>query len=351
MLEQSCPLLYLENLVANRLNQVDATANNPTPISSWQAMAAAWNRFWFAPTSAETLAIIRIGTGGMLAYIHLIWLANISDFFGPNALIDREAIQALHAFDYTFSYLRSVESIAWLTVHQTLAMIASLCVASGLLTRIALPLAWFMTLNTCHRATGYLFGLDQTVMMLVFGLIFSRCGSLFSVDAWLRDRIGRNRTLAGGLQWLFPQDEPHPLNTFASRLIQIHLCIVYLFGGLGKMRGGPWWDGAAIWMAAASYEYQSVPLTWIGRYPVLCGLVSHVTIAFETFYCVAIWPLRSRVVFLLTAVAVHLGIAIFLGMITFGLMMIVANLIFVPATWTAVALRRHRDVPVILSTA
>jgi hypothetical protein len=49
----------------------------------------------------------------------------------------------------------------------------------------------------------------------------------------------------------------------------------------------------------------------------------------ETFYCALVWPRLTRPVCLALAVLVHGGIALFLGMITFGLAMIIGNLAFV----------------------
>jgi len=118
-------------------------------------------------------------------------------------------------------------------------------------------------------------------------------------------------------------------NTIATRFMQIHLCIIYLFGGLGKMRGETWWDGSAVWLSAVSYEYQSLDLTWIGKFPLLMALAAHVTLFWETFYVCLVWPKVTRYWVLAIAVGVHAGIGLFLGMITFGWMMIVANAVFI----------------------
>ena len=32
----------------------------------------------------------------------------------------------------------------------------------------------------------------------------------------------------------------------AIRLIQVHMCVIYLFSGLGKLKGDTWWEGSAI---------------------------------------------------------------------------------------------------------
>jgi hypothetical protein len=58
--------------------------------------------------------------------------------------------------------------------------------------------------------------------------------------------------------------------------------------------------------------------------------LTHITVLWETFYCFLIWPKLTRPVCLAMAVGVHLGIAVCLGMPTFGLAMLIGNLAFVP---------------------
>jgi hypothetical protein len=115
----------------------------------------------------------------------------------------------------------------------------------------------------------------------------------------------------------------------AIRLMQIHLCIIYLFSGLGKAMGETWWDGSAMWLAVANYEYQSIDLTWLADSPELLSLLAHVTVAWELSYPALVWPRLTRPLVVAMSVPLHLGIALFLGMMTFGLAMIIANLAFV----------------------
>lgn len=265
----------------------------------------------------------------MLAYIHVVWLIGIEEFFGPNALIDRQTNALLHENEFTWTYLRYFDSITLLRIHQVIAVMISLMLAAGIALRVVAPLAWFMMLMVCHRATGHLFGLDQVTMMLAFGLAIAylfeqriaqpHSSSDTKSKIWKRLRLPSDFTL----------HNQQSIYTFATRLIQLQLCAMYLFGGLGKMRGSMWWDGSAIWFSAASYEYQSLDMTWIGHWPLLASLIAHATIAWETFYVISIWPKWSRPLTLGMAVLVHLGIAMYLGMITFGLMMIVANAAFI----------------------
>jgi hypothetical protein len=111
--------------------------------------------------------------------------------------------------------------------------------------------------------------------------------------------------------------------------MQLHLCVIYLFGGLSKLRGEMWWDGSAIWFSIVNYEYQSLDLTWLGNFPFVIGLITAITLFWETFYCALVWPRLTRPITLLLAVLVHGGICVSLGMWTFGTMMIVANAAFI----------------------
>ncbi len=59
----------------------------------------------------------------------------------------------------------------------------------GLFTRLAMLAAWFMTLMTVHRMTGFLFGLDQIVIMLSFYLCIAKSNDAGSLDRWLLNRF------------------------------------------------------------------------------------------------------------------------------------------------------------------
>jgi hypothetical protein len=294
-------------------------------LASWiDEACAGWDRFWFSAITPHTLAVIRIACGAMLAYIHVIWASQLKDFMGAKAWLDLATIQELHRTDWAWSWLFYVSSPAILWIHQLVAIAASFMMMAGILSRIAVPLAWWMTLMVCHRMTGALFGLDQIVVMLSMYLMLSQCGSVWSVDARLRQSWTSTK-----FSWLFPNGTPSVGNNIATRLIQLHLCTIYLFGGLGKMRGEMWWDGSALWYTLVNYEYQSLSLTWLGSFRFIIAALTAGTIFWETFYCALVWPRFTRPLVLMMAVFVHGGIAIALGMVTFGCIMIVANLAFV----------------------
>jgi hypothetical protein len=300
--------------------------------------------FFFLPSAPYTLAVMRIFTGLMIGYIHIVWMMNLESFMGPFALVNNQTWHALHGGavpDSKWTYLAYVESMPLIWVHEILACLAGVMMAIGCFTRASTLMAWFLTLMTVHRMTGMLFGLDQIAMMVTMYLCLGRSGDVLSIDRWSAGRLpdtilNRNwfRILTGLTS--IHRDEPSAScwsNTLCTRLIQLHLCMIYLFGGLGKMRGEMWWDGSAMWFSIASYEYQSLDMTWTGRIPFLSSLATHLTLLWEVSYCALIWPKWTRPWVLAVAFLVHGGIALFLGMFTFGWMMIVANFAFIPSSF------------------
>jgi hypothetical protein len=189
----------------------------------------------------------------------------------------------------------------------------------GLFSRVASILALVAALAYVGRAQGALFGLDQINVMLAMYLAVGPCGDAFSLD-----RVLKGRKAGAPLPV-----RPNWTANLAIRLIQVHMCIIYLFAGTGKLTGPAWWDGTAMWMAFGNLEYQSMDMTWMADWPRLMNLMTHVTVFWEIFYCALIWPRLTRPVMLLLAIPLHMGIAICLGMITFGLVMLIGNLAFV----------------------
>ena len=107
------------------------------------------------------------------------------------------------------------------------------------------------------------------------------------------------------------------------------MCIVYLFAAIGKLQGETWFTGEAIWRAFASHEYQTIDMTWLADHMWLVAMITLASLAWELAYPALIWPRLSRPLMMAIAVLVHLGIGLCMGMLTFGLIMIVGNLAFV----------------------
>lgn len=279
-----------------------------------------WNRFWFSSADPATLGLMRILAGAMLLYTHLVWTLRLEQFFGPNGWLSDEFVTSFQNSPFAWSHLHGMDSIAVLWLVHVAALLIVLLFMIGLFSRLTSVLAFLITVAYAHRVPGALFGLDQINGMLALYLMVGPSGDAYSLDAIIRRRRSQPGATTGG---------PSVMANIAVRLIQIHLCIIYLFAGCGKLLGGSWWEGTALWGALASYEYQSLDMTWLAAWPLLINLLTHISLAWEVSFAALVWPRFSRPIVLLLAIPLHLGIAAVMGMITFGLVMLIANLAFV----------------------
>jgi hypothetical protein len=289
-----------------------------------QEIEAGWDRFWFTPADPNVLGAIRILAGLMLIYTHVVWGLQLEAFFGPDGWLSREVVETVQRDQIAWSYWWHVPSSLIWPVH-----IAGLCIlilfTLGVATRITSILAFVIVVSYVNRVPCALFGLDQINGFLALYCAIGPSGAALSIDSLLRSR----RLQAGGGRAPL-EAGPTPLvgANVAIRLIQIQMCVVYFFAGISKLQGTAWWDGSAMWLAFANYEYQSTDMTWLARYPWMFEAMTHVTIAWELTFWALIWRPFWRPVMLAGAVVTHVGIGACLGMWTFGLIMLVANAAF-----------------------
>lgn len=284
----------------------------------------AWNDFWFQPRTPVVLGGMRILAGGMLLYSHAVWGLDFEAFLGPDRMIGPEIAPRMNPTAWHFSHFDWIQSPALLWGLHWVALVVFLLFTVG----FGMPwVGWLATgfaISYAHRATGALFGLDQMNVALVTYLTLGGAGRVYSVDRWIEERrAGGGANVTG----------PLPIDysvwaTIGTRLLQVQLCIIYWFAGTGKLQGVTWWNGEALWGAFASYQYQSIDMTWLHAYPGWLAAATHLTIFWEISYSFLVWPRRTRPWVILIAIAVHAGIGLFLGMMTFGTIMIIANLSF-----------------------
>lgn len=332
-------------------------------------VVAGWNGFWFKPADPATLSLIRILAGAMLLYTHLVWSLDLEAFFGEQSWVDVRAAQesmshpnqpprlpsreevrltpenspgvpplepvvGRHSFSWSYLWWIKSSTALWTAHFAALAVFAMFML--GLWSRVTSVLAYLITVSYLYRTPGAQFGLDNVNVMLSMYLMIGPSGAAYSLDRWLA------RRRAGGP---LPVAAPSVMANISTRLIQLHMCVIYFFAGTGKLQGDAWWNGNALWMSFANLEYQSMDMTWLADYPMTVNLMTHVTIFWEVSFCFLVWHRLLRPLVLAVSVPLHLGIALCMGMITFGLVMLIGCLSFVPP-WLIRTVLEGKPVPV-----
>ena len=289
------------------------------------SVAQAWNRFWFTPCQGETIGVIRIAAGAMLLYTHLVWSLDLEAFFSTDGWL-----ASSQRSPFVVSHFWAIDSTAMLWTVHIVALVVFAMMMVGCYTRVVTVLAFVLASSYMNRAIQASFGLDQLNIMLAMYLMLAPAGQKYSIDAWRRRRRGE------------AEPEPSVATNVATRLIQLHMCIIYFFAGTSKLAGGTWWDGYAMWLSVANLEYQSLDMTWLANWPRTVAALTHVSVFWEVTYFALVWPKMTRPIVLILAVFLHLGIAMFMGMITFGTIMIVANMAFLSPDFVRAVVDRCR---------
>jgi hypothetical protein len=298
---------------------MNATPAGQGSFRGWLAdWAAAWNGFWFMPADPLPLAVVRIATGLILSWACVVWLLDPDAFFGPRGWLAAGEVWRMNDQPWQWSWFFAADDPTAVRALGGIMLVAAVLLTIGLFTPLAAVVSLIGLVSAANRAPLNTFGLDDTLGMLLVSLAVGPSGARLSLDAKLLGGEGRGA--------------PSARANLALRLLQVHLCVVYFFSGCGKLFGASWWEGTAIWGAAANIQYRTIDLTWLARHPLVVNAITLVTLFWEVAYPALVWPRLTRPVFLALAVAVHLGIGLAMGMMEFGLAMIVANLAFVPAT-------------------
>jgi uncharacterized membrane protein YphA (DoxX/SURF4 family) len=283
-----------------------------------EQILSVWNRFWFQPADCAPLSVIRIATGLLLFYSHIVWAMNSESFFGPESWLSADAASAIQSGSSSYSFLWLVDSLPGvISVVHVGALLIALLLIIGYYSRAAAIAAFVMTISFANRNPTALYGFDQVLGFLTLYLSINPGEGRLSLTSWLRRR-----------KHICSVTVSTSANV-ALRLMQSHLCLLYLVSGLSKLKGLTWWSGVAFWGAVGNLEYQTVDLTWMVDWPIAINLLTYTVLVWEISYCFLVWNRWLRPIVIVMAIPVHLGIAVCFGMITFGLAMLVANLAFV----------------------
>lgn len=277
----------------------------------------AWHRFWFSETDPTVLCVMRMLVGGMVTYTVFVWGLKFDAFLGERAWNSPALLSELQNPGIAPSFWWYVPETWHMPVHW-LCVATCAMFAVGLVTRATSILTMIILISYSYRAHMANYGLDQINAILTFYLCLAPCGDRFSLDSLIRKRWRDGRPSSV---------QPSVSANLATRMIQVHFCIIYSFAGLAKLQGDGWWNGEAIWMALANTEYQTIDMTWIAWYPWISDFATHGSMLFELSFWALVWG-RMRPLVLLVAALLHLSIGAMMGMWTFAFIMIFGHLSF-----------------------
>jgi hypothetical protein len=272
------------------------------------------NRF-LKPGSAVPLAFFRIAVA-TLGLIQGLWLAgNINLLYGADGLVPWSlSKEIVSPWMPQLSWLQSLAAVTgtgadiWVYVLMGLYMLSLLALLLGNYTRVVAGVAWalqFMFINTGFMGA---YGVETFMHISLFYCMLMPVGSVYSIDALMKPAAKDN-------EW----------NTLSIRVLQLHLCIVYIASGVEKAMGIQWWNGEAIWQTLMQGQFSRFDMHWLAQYPLFAKCIGWSTLIIETGYPLYMFWSRSRPYGYLAVVLLHLSIAVFMGLQLFAAIMIIFN--------------------------
>lgn len=278
-------------------------------------------QFWLAPASTAPMAALRIGVAAVLLYQALCWSGDCMTLFGPEGLVSWNALKSSPAFVLDvhgpFHLSLLAEWFAPAGVSPDVVVGGVFCVyltavfglLFGYLTRVCAATACLTNLLLTSTGVATTYGVDQFARITLFYCVCFPVGLSLSVDARRRGRsMSQSVTARIGL-----------------RTIQLHMALMYLATGIHKASGPQWWNGEAIWRAITLPQLATVDMTWLSGWPTLLIMAGWWTLAIEIGYVIFAWHRSTRLFVVGSIIAMHVGIAVFMGLVSFAMIMIALN--------------------------
>ncbi|MBJ6765908.1 HTTM domain-containing protein [Myxococcaceae bacterium JPH2] len=283
-----------------------------TLASSRSVTAPRWVAFVSTPGSPEPLAVFRVG----VALLLLIQVGSLADtlpeLLGSRGLVPWSVSESLAApwmlrLDRVTSFLGQWglspdQGVRAVVFTYGLALVGLLL---GWRTRVCALVAWLAHSVLLNSGNFFAYGVETFAHISLFYCVVMPVGAAFSLDL----RAGR----AAGA----PSSEA----TLALRVLQLHLCVIYFATGAEKLVGPTWRDGTALWEVLMQPQYGQFDFAWLAQVPWLVKLASWGTLVIEAGYPVLIWPARTRPLWVVLTLGMHLGIAVLMGLWLFSGMM------------------------------
>ena len=333
-------------------------------------------------------AVVRIGFGlAWLAFLLREWPER-RVLYGDRSPWSADLAGQLLADNGAFTVLPWFTGRLWFELVYHLAVLAALLVVLGWRTRASGVLFMVTVLSLQNRNVFVGDGGDNVLHVMALYLVFTRCATVWSLDArrrgagggpaglllWtvlgaaltagqvgsfsggamLWSAPGRSAFAVGPLLWVlwavaglwyavnrwWPEGEPRAvldalatmLHNCAMLVIAAEVVLIYSTAGWYKVQGSRWQDGTAL--------YYPLHLDYFAPWPWLSGLlgsallpvflISYGTVAVQVAFPFTLFNRRVKNVLLALMMVEHAGIAVVLGLPVFSLAMIAADAVFLP---------------------
>jgi hypothetical protein len=240
------------------------------------------------------------------------FLLDYKVFLAPNGIVNWEVTNA-SAFWFEphlikISQLFHLENTTVLVVFSTFYIINLMLLALGLFTRFTSIAVFGAFLMFSVQLYPFLYGVDLYLSVCLLMLCIFPSGYALSLKPKsINDKIVNQQQIG-------------------MRGIQAYLAVTYLSAGLGKAKMASWLNGEFLFSSISDPNYQLFPFPTGLHYAFYMCLGIFVIIT-EMFYFILIFIPYVRTLLLFSIIGMHLFIALFMGLVPFGLLLALINIV------------------------
>ncbi|GAB2689496.1 HTTM domain-containing protein [Kitasatospora kifunensis] len=351
------------------------------------ALVAGFTALTTRPLAGRQAAVVRIGFALTFTLQLLREWPHRRELYGDRAPWSPQLARDLVSETHAFSVLLWSDGRWWFESCYLLAILAGVLLLLGWRTRFSSVLFLVAVVSVQNRDVLVGDGGDNIVHLMAIYLAFTRCATVWSLDARRRARGTGGRDPVGVLLWLlsgglltaaqltgrigwsgdgwpgvgwavlfwtlwafaglwylvehrWPAGEPRAvldalatmLHHCAMLVIAAQVVLVYATAGWYKVQGTRWQDGTALYYPLHLDYFTPWPglSALLGGSAVMVFLLSYGTVVVQVAFPFTLVNRRVKNVLLGLMIIEHLAIAVLLGLPFFSLAMVAADAVFLP---------------------
>ncbi|MBN6053148.1 HTTM domain-containing protein, partial [Nonomuraea sp. RK-328] len=279
------------------------------------------------------LAVLRVGYGLILLGVLLVNHGDRRLLWGPESPWTKDLFTERLAEKDTFSLFALADSDVRFDLLYHAFVILAVLFALGWRTRWVTPVLVVMLWSWRERQPWLLDGGDDVMLLVLIYLCFADLSARWSMDARRAKRRAGNGAAepvaapANDLRWRMATI----LHNSALLAVLVQVCIIYVDTGLLKVRGELWQEGTALYYILHVEDIQPFPglsrAVYDNMFLVILG--SYAAVFLQLSFPLLMLNRVTRALGLIAVTGMHLGIGLLMGLVSFSLIMIATDLLFI----------------------
>lgn len=256
-------------------------------------------------------SLARIGLGLIILYNYLIVYFQRGVIYGPYGIIGNQRNS------YTLYNLLTSNWYFELIYHS--GILFALLFVLGYKGRIVSIINYILTLSFIRQGFLITDGGDNLMYLLLFYLLFANTTAYYSLDALKKKKVNKEKNIYK-ISSIF--------HNFSIVFCIIQICMLYFISGLYQVQGEKWANGTAVYYIMQTDVFSNPNLTSIiMNNDYLIVLTTYASIIVKLAFPFLILNKKTKYLAVISIIGFHIGIGIFMGLITFSLTMIIAELL------------------------